>query len=126
MLDVEARPAYRRRLAEIEADIAEAEAAGGHELLLQASEERSFLARELARAVGLGGRGRRAGAIAERARASVTKAIRQTIARIQPYDRDLAEHLQRTVRTGAYCAYLPEPRLPVQWQSMSGGMHTAA
>ncbi|HWO74228.1 MAG TPA: transcriptional regulator [Dehalococcoidia bacterium] len=116
VLDVEARSAYRRRLAEIEADIAEAEAAGDHERLLQASEERSFLARELARAVGLGGRGRRAGAIAERARASVTKAIRQTIARIQPYDRDLAEHLQRTVRTGAYCAYLPDPRLPVQWQ----------
>ena len=43
----------------------------------QAGAERDFLVRELSRAVGLGGRDRRAGSASERARASVTRAVRQ-------------------------------------------------
>ena len=46
------------------------------------SAEREFLVRELSRAVGLGGRDRRAGSASERARASVTQAVRHAMARI--------------------------------------------
>ena len=82
VLDAQAKEAYRRRLAEIEEDIEEARAMGDDERAAQAAAERDFLVRELARAVGLGGRDRRVGSASERARASVTRAIRQAMARI--------------------------------------------
>ena len=73
------------------------------------------LVRELVRAVGLGGRDRRAGSRSERARASVTRAVRQAMARIREHNSPLAEHLDQAIRTGTYCAYLPDSRVPVVW-----------
>ena len=109
LLDAQAKEAYRRRLAEIEADSEEAQATGDAERDAQAGAERAFLVRELARAVGLGGRDRRAGAASERARASVTRAVRQALARVRAQLPPLGAHLDRAVRTGTYCAYLPTP-----------------
>jgi tetratricopeptide (TPR) repeat protein len=103
ILDARARDAYRRRLAEIDEDIE------------QADTERGFLVRELAHAFGLSGRGRRAASASERARAGVTRAIRQAIARIGEHHPQLSEHLNRTIRTGTYCAYFPDPRAPAGW-----------
>ena len=114
-LDAQAKAAYRRRLAEIDEDIEEARAIRDDERSAQAAAERSFLLRELARAVGLGGRDRRAGSDSERARASVTRAIRQAMVRIHGHHPTLGEHLDRTIRTGTYCAYLPDPRDPPVW-----------
>ena len=66
MLDVRAKAAYRRRLAEIEDDLEQARALGDIERAAQADTERDFLVRELSRAVGLGGRDRRAASASER------------------------------------------------------------
>jgi tetratricopeptide (TPR) repeat protein len=115
MLDPRAKQAYRRRLAEIEEDLEEARAMGDAARASQAGVEREFLARELARAVGLGGRDRRAGTAAERARASVTRAIRQALTRIREHDQPLGRHLDQAVHTGAYCAYKPDPRVASGW-----------
>ncbi|MGH3363549.1 MAG: hypothetical protein ACRDOW_02380 [Nocardioidaceae bacterium] len=115
MLDARAKNAYRRRLAEIEEDIAEAQALDDDERTARAAIEREFLIRELSRAVGFGGRDRRAGAASERARASVTQAIRHAIARISEHNPALGQHLDRTIRTGTYCVYLPDPRVPADW-----------
>jgi tetratricopeptide (TPR) repeat protein len=115
MLDAQAKQAYRRRLAEIEEDLDEARTMGDSERAAQADAEREFLVRELARAVGLGGRDRCAGSVSERSRASVTRAVRQAMARIREHDSPLGEHLARTIRTGTYCAYLPDSRVPVDW-----------
>jgi hypothetical protein len=71
-LDSEARAAYKRRLAEIDADIDEATSLGDDERLALAGADRDYLVRELARASGLGGRYRLVGAASERAQASVT------------------------------------------------------
>jgi hypothetical protein len=117
LLDTQARDAYRRRLVEIEDDIEQARAMRDLERAAQAEAEREFLVRELSRAVGLGGRDRRAGAASERARAGVTRAIRQAIARLAEQHPELGEHLERTVRTGTYCTYLPDPRAPVDWHA---------
>jgi hypothetical protein len=117
MLDVRAKDAYRRRLAEIEDDIDQARALGDTERAAQADAERDFLVRELSRAVGLGGRDRRAASASERARVSVTRAIRQGIVRIGEHHPALGEHLDRTIRTGMYCAYVPDPRAPTAWKS---------
>jgi hypothetical protein len=115
VLDARAKEAYRRRLAEIEEDIEEASAMGDPERAARAELEREFLVRELSRAVGLGGRDRRGGSASERARASVTRALRQALARIREHDPLLGEHLDRSVSTGTYCAYKPDPRAPVVW-----------
>jgi tetratricopeptide (TPR) repeat protein len=115
MLDARAKDAYRRRLAEIEDDIEQARAIGDAERAAQADTERDFLVRELARAFGLGGRDRPAASASERARAGVTRAVRQAMARISEHHPQLGEHLSRTIRTGTYCAYLPDPRAPARW-----------
>ncbi len=116
LLDPQAKAAYRRRLAEIDDDLEQARAAGDIERAVQADAERDFLIRELARAFGLSGRERRASSASERARASATRAVRHAIARIGEHHPELGEHLSRTVRTGAYCAYLPDPRTPAGWR----------
>ena len=108
MLDERAKIAYRRRLAEIEDDIEQARALEDTEREAQADAERDFLVRELARAVGLGGRDRRAASASERARSGVTRAVRQGIARIGEHDPELGGHLNRAVRTGTYCVYVPD------------------
>jgi ATP/maltotriose-dependent transcriptional regulator MalT len=116
LLDRRAKEAYRRRLAEIEEDIEEARSLGDVLRGAQAEAERDFLVRELARAVGFGNRDRRAGAASERARSAVTRAIRQALTRIREHNPSLGEHLDRTIRTGTYCAYLPDSRVPVGWK----------
>jgi tetratricopeptide (TPR) repeat protein len=117
ILDERAKTAYRRRLAEIEDDIEQARALGDDRREAQADAERDFLVRELARAIGLGGRDRRAASASERARSAVTRAIRQGIARIGEHHPGLGEHLNRAVRTGTYCAYVPDPGAPAAWTS---------
>jgi tetratricopeptide (TPR) repeat protein len=116
LLDAQAKAAYRRRLAEIEDDIDQARLLGDGERAAQAHAEREFLARELSRAVGLDGRDRRAGSSSERARASVTRAIRQAMVRITGHHPVLAEHLRHTIRTGTYCRYLPGAPMPTTWK----------
>jgi tetratricopeptide (TPR) repeat protein len=115
-LDDRAKAAYRRRLTEIDDDLAEAQAAGDTSRAAQAENERELLMRELSRAVGLGGRDRRTGSASERARSAVTRAIRHAAARIRKHHAALADHLDRTVRTGTCCVYLPDPRVPVSWK----------
>lgn len=115
-LDAQAKEAYRRRLRDIDEDLEEARSLGDGERAAQAAVERDFLLRELARAVGFDGRDRRVGAASERARVAVTRAIRQTLVRISTHVPALGEHLERTLRTGTYCAYLPDPRFPARWQ----------
>jgi tetratricopeptide (TPR) repeat protein len=116
LLDARAKDAYRRRLAEIDEDIAEARAIGDDERAARADAERDFLMGELSRAVGLGGRDRRADSASERARASVTQAVRHAMARLREHNPDLGKHLDSTIRTGTYCVYLPDPRVPPTWK----------
>jgi hypothetical protein len=116
-LDAAAKAAYRARLVEVRSELAEAE---GHNDLVRVARARvelEFLVAELARAVGLGGRDRRAAAHAERARLNATRAIRAAMANVARVHPGLGRHLAATVRTGRYCAYVPDPRLPIRWES---------
>jgi tetratricopeptide (TPR) repeat protein len=116
VLDAQAKETYRRRLTEIEEDIEEAEAFGDSERAARATVDRDYLIRELSRAVGLGGCERRTGAASERARVSVTRAVRHALGRIDEQHPQLGAHLAHAVRTGTYCAYAPDPRMPVMWE----------
>jgi hypothetical protein len=110
-LDREARAAYQARLRELREELDEAQGwndAGRRERL---ERELELLTRELAGAVGLGGRERRAGRAAERARVNVQRRVTDALRRIAEAAPRLGKHLTATVRTGTFCAYVPdEPR----------------
>ena len=76
-----------------------------------------FLADELSAAVGLGDRDRAAGSPAERARVSITKAVKIALARIRANSPALARHLGATIHTGTFCCYTPDPRTPITWHT---------
>jgi hypothetical protein len=116
MLDSQAKAAYRARLDELQAELDEAERCNDPARAARAEQERQFLVSELARAVGLGGRDRRAAAHAERARLNVTRAIRAAMANLARANPALGQHLAATIRTGRYCSYTPDPRAPVTWR----------
>jgi tetratricopeptide (TPR) repeat protein len=116
ILDERARGEYRGRLVELEAEIEEATAFGDSARAAASTEERDFLARELASAMGIGGRSRVATSAAERARVNVTRAIRSALARIAKHSPALRRHLETTIRTGAFCSYTPDPGALRVWQ----------
>jgi len=113
VIDAQARAAYRVRLAELESELGAADAAGdiGRSARMQA--ERDALIEQLSAAYGIGGRARRTGGSAERARTAVTGRIRDAIRRLEAASPELGRHLSRAVRTGAFCVYDPDP--PVRW-----------
>ena len=116
VLDETAKRRYRARIDELEAEIDEAEGFNDPERAANAREELDFIGRELAAAVGLGGRDRRAASEAERARVNVTRAIRSALDRIGEHDGVLASQLRAAVRTGAFCCYEPVPGQGVRWR----------
>jgi tetratricopeptide (TPR) repeat protein len=109
LLDDEARRSYQRRLEDLEEAVAEAESFGDVGRAARARAEIEMLGAELGRAVGLGGRARRAGGAAERARSAVQRRIKNAIERIGEHLPALGTLLGRTVRTGNYCVYRPDP-----------------
>jgi predicted ATPase len=120
MLDDRAKATYRRRLEELRAELDAAKAAGNAAIAEAAEREITSLTAELRRAVGLHGRARRAASTAERARQSVTKTTRAVVERIRQSDAVLGDLLSRCIRTGAFCAYEPDPSVPIEWQFGAG------
>lgn len=117
VFDARAREAYRQRLEETEEDLAEAEANNDLRRAELARADRQFLVDELCRGVGLHGRTRTVGDSVERARTSATRSLRYALERVRRHHSSLGEHLQRTIRTGTYFAYEPDPRAPVDWET---------
>jgi tetratricopeptide (TPR) repeat protein len=116
MLDDQAKLAYRRRLSELREELDEAKELGNVERAERAEQEIDTLTKELSRAVGLGGRNRRAASASERARQSLTKTIKSVLERIAQSDPELGEILSRCVRTGTFCSYQPDPDFPIAWE----------
>jgi hypothetical protein len=116
LLDATAKAAYQARLGELQAELEQAQGGNDPARATRARAERDFLVGELARAVGLGGRDRRAASHAERARLNVTRAIRAAMANLARVNPALGRHLAATIRTGRYCCYTPDPRAPIHWQ----------
>ena len=116
MLDEQAKVAYRRRLSELREELEEAKELGNVERAEQAEQEIDALTRELSRAVGLGGRNRRAASASERARQSITKTIKAVLERIAQSDAALGDILSRCIKTGTFCSYQPDPDFPIAWE----------
>lgn len=113
MLDREALQQYRKRLAELDEELDDAEAK--HDVLrhAQRSTEREALLKELSRATGFGGKQRRSGSPTEKARLNVTRTIRHAITHLSTALPELAAHLDESLATGVSCCY--EPRTNIAW-----------
>jgi hypothetical protein len=114
VLDERARRQFQERLADLDADLAEAEAANDLGRIGGIKGERDALAHELAAALGLGGRARTLGDPNERARKAVSARIRDAVKAIGACHAELGDHLQASLRTGTFCSYAPES--PVRWR----------
>ena len=112
-IDARACAAYRERLRALEQDQAEAERNSDLGKLDLVSSEREALLTELEGAA----RGRRAASHSERARTAVTKAIKAALEKIAERHPELGAHLSATIRRGYACAYVPDPRVPVEWET---------
>ncbi len=110
LIDARAKAEYKQRLVELREDLEDAEANGHSDRAERVRDEIETLNRELCRAIGIGGRDRRAGSHAERARVNVTRAIGGVIKRIGERNPALAEHLAASIKTGTFCAYRPDRR----------------
>ena len=77
--------------------------------------ELDTLEEELLVAFGLGGRARHLADPTERARVNVRRAITRALDRVDEHAPALAEHLRRSVETGRFCRYSPDPLLPLDW-----------
>jgi predicted ATPase len=133
MLDAKAKHEYQRRLVELREELEDLRERGDEKRGAQVETEIDFLHREIARAVGLGGRDRRVGSAAERARLNVTRAIKSALQKISEHNGQLGELLDRSIRTGSFSCYLANPRTPITWRfsldegiKPSGGVEVTA
>jgi hypothetical protein len=105
LLDRETLDHYRQRVAELDADIDEADADSDLGRAERLRLERDALRDQLSDALALGGRSRRFVDSGERARTAVHKAVRRAIDAIGERDRQLGEVLRHRVSTGVLCRY---------------------
>jgi len=119
MLDEKAKHDFKRRLHELGGELEELKERGDYRRAAEVEAEIDAIADEIRRAQGKGGRDRRMGSVAERARLNVTRAIRAAVQKISEFNGPLGELLNKSVRTGLYCSYAPNPRVPVTWQFAS-------
>ena len=115
VLDERARVAYRQRLDDLDAAIARALERGDDESAQRLDLEQAAIIAELRAATGLGGRGRRLGDDAERARKAVTGRIRDSLRRLDDRHPALAGHLDASITTGSSCRY--DPSETVSWRT---------
>ena len=114
-MDARARASCQQRIRDLQEDLDAAERDNDFARGERISGELDALIEQLSAALGLGGRGRKLGDPAEKARTAVTWRIRSAIRKIAAAHPELGRHLEAAVRTGAFCAYSPER--PVRWST---------
>jgi hypothetical protein len=113
VLDERARREVQARARELQQEIDEADARHDSERAERAREELDRIVELVSGALGLGGRPRALGSVAERARSAVTWRIRNGIKKIGTAHPRLGRHLENAVKTGTFCVY--EPESPIEW-----------
>jgi hypothetical protein len=113
--DEAARCAYAQRLRDLRTALDEARVRNDSQLASRTQAEIGFVTAELQRGIGLGGRTRPSRSPVERARVSVTRAIRGALHAIAENDPALGQYLAAAVKTGTFCSYSPDPRVALRW-----------
>jgi len=112
--DALALSSYRRRIAELENEIDNADASRDFDAAARARAERDALVQEIASGTNLHGGLRRAASHRERARVNVTRQIKSAIESIRKVNPALGRHLANSIYTGSSCRYAPADR--IKWQ----------
>jgi predicted ATPase len=115
LLDEKTKSVYRNRLSELRELLEDASERGDADRRAEIEDEIDALSRELSRAVGKGGRQRRAASAPERARVAVTKAIKYAIDKVAQNDQALAQTLERSIKTGTFCVYDESAAAALKW-----------
>lgn len=115
-IDRSAVQAYRERRRALQSAIESAAEADDAATVDAIRAELVFLDGELSKSVGLGGRIRRDRSHVERLRVNVRRTIATAIDRIREHHPELARYLATTIKTGTACRYLPDPRIPIDWE----------
>ncbi len=105
MLDEKARNALKIRLRDLQEDLADAEDCNDIGRAEKLRSEMESILETLSAALGLGGRSRRLGDSAEKARTAVTWRIRHAIRRIQTAHPALGQYLSLRVETETFCRF---------------------
>ncbi|WP_161632116.1 ATP-binding protein [Nakamurella lactea] len=105
---------YRRRLADLQEQLQQADADADPVRSERYRVERAALIDELGAVTGLGGRPRVASSATERMRKTVRFRIHTAIRHLSALHPEVGRHLQTAVRTGTFCSYRPER--PVPWE----------
>lgn len=107
VLDAKAKDQYKERLDDLRGELDEAMRLCDSGRAERARAEIDAIAGELASAVGLGGRDRKAASNVERARVNVQRRLRDAIERISDLDPGLGRYLGAAIRTGTFCSFSP-------------------
>jgi tetratricopeptide (TPR) repeat protein len=112
-IDEKARESYQHRIRDLKTELAEAEKNNDLGRAEALQEELDQIVEHLGQSLGLGGRSRKLGDPAERARSAVTWRIRSAIKKIEAAHPRLGRHLSNAIQTGSFCSYTPEK--PLHW-----------
>lgn len=116
ILDAQAKAEYAARLRDLHAALDEATRFNDTGRTVRLREEINALTHELAAAVGLGGRDRKAASASERARVNVSRTLADAVKKIAIKSPELGKHLSKTIKTGTSCCYDPASDSPVSWR----------
>ncbi len=114
VLDSQARSEYRWRIEELQCELERAETDNDSATADRIRAELDAVIEELAKATGLGGRSRKIGDAAEKARSTVRWRIRSAVKKIAAAHPRLGQHLANSIRTGVFCQYSPESA--INWE----------
>jgi predicted ATPase len=111
-LDSRARSEYGARLRELRTELDEAQRFNDTGRSERLRAEIELVSEELT----AGLRRRSSSDNAERARGMVSKRIRATLDKIHDQDPSLSRHFTTSIKTGYFCAYVPDPDHKIFWQ----------
>lgn len=113
VIDEKAKEEYRKKITELQNDLAEADDHQDYKRAEVLQEEYEQLIEHLSDSLGLQGKIRQIGNPVEKARSAVTWRIRNAISKIEQDHSSLGKHLSNSIKTGTFCSY--EPEKPIEW-----------
>jgi hypothetical protein len=115
IMDRQGLSAYRQRIGEIEDELAEAKSNNDLGQAEELAKEQEQVYARVFEAAGLGGRSRKARDAQERARQSISTAIRRAIKTIDKNHGQLGRHLRNSLKIGTFLSY--EPDRHILWET---------
>lgn len=111
-IDTVAKRQYHTKIKDLQTEIAEAEDFNDYAKSARLQEEYDAIISHLSKSLGLKGVPRKEGNTVEKARSAITWRIRSAISKIEKVNAPLGKHLTNSIKTGTFCAYMPEQEFP--------------